>query len=77
MASTATLKYGPNILIANGGGVARPLSSVPKSWDGLIFVKRRALFLAKIRALDGQKEGQKSISQQKELQFLQNFKVSF
>ena len=34
--------------------------NVTNSSDGLIFVKRRALFLAKIRALDGRKDGQNS-----------------
>ena len=35
-------------------------SSVANSSDGLIFGKRRALFLAKIRALDGRKDGRNS-----------------
>jgi len=34
--------------------------SVTTSSDGLIFVNRQALFLAKIRALDGRKDGQNS-----------------
>ena len=34
------------------------ITSVANSSDGLIFGKRRALFLAKIWALDGRKDGQ-------------------
>ena len=41
-------------------GCRKCIASVPNSSDGLIYVKRRALVLAKIRALDGRKDGQNS-----------------